>query len=136
MVEERERATRPEDITRLVVERMNAEDAEGIAALYEPDAVLAFPPGQLTVGRESIRGCTNTFSPRAFASSWRNRCPRSFSATSPSPPPPRRTKQALGHRSRAVSPMEPGWGSSTARTSGLKQPVVCRHIARWFGLRS
>lgn len=45
MAEERERATRPEDITRLFVERANAKDAEGLAALYEPDAVLAFPPG-------------------------------------------------------------------------------------------
>jgi len=31
-------------------------DAEGLAALYEPDAVLAFPPGQMTVGRDAIRG--------------------------------------------------------------------------------
>jgi len=55
MTHGRERATRPEDITRLVVERMNAGDAEGIAELYEPDAVMAFPPGQVTVGREAIR---------------------------------------------------------------------------------
>jgi ketosteroid isomerase-like protein len=33
---------------------MNAEDAEGMAT-YEKDAVLAFPPGQLTVGRDAIR---------------------------------------------------------------------------------
>jgi ketosteroid isomerase-like protein len=51
----RERATRPEDITGLLVERMNAGDGEGIAELYEPDAVMAFPPGQMTVGREAIR---------------------------------------------------------------------------------
>ena len=55
MVDERERAARPEDITRLFVERANAKDAEGLAALYEPDAVLAFPPGQMTVGQEAIR---------------------------------------------------------------------------------
>jgi ketosteroid isomerase-like protein len=29
--------------------------AEGLAALYEPDAVVAYPPGQLTVGRAAIR---------------------------------------------------------------------------------
>lgn len=52
---ERERAGQPEDITRLVVERMAARDAEGIAELYEEDAVMAFPPGQLTVGRQAIR---------------------------------------------------------------------------------
>lgn len=55
MTQERERATRPEDVTRLVVERMNAGDAEGIAELYAPDAVMAFPPGQMTIGREAIR---------------------------------------------------------------------------------
>jgi uncharacterized protein (TIGR02246 family) len=50
-----ERALRPEDLTRLFVERANAKDADGIAALYEPDAVMAYPPGQQTVGREAIR---------------------------------------------------------------------------------
>ncbi|MFD8385308.1 YybH family protein [Streptomyces sp. NPDC059679] len=51
----RERATEPEDLTRLFVERANAGDVEGLAELYEPDAVLAFPPGSQTVGREAIR---------------------------------------------------------------------------------
>ena len=55
MTGERERATTPEDLTRLFVELANAGDAEGLAALYEPDAVVAFPPGQMTVGREAIR---------------------------------------------------------------------------------
>jgi uncharacterized protein (TIGR02246 family) len=50
-----ERAREPEDITRLLVERVKAGDAEGVAALYEPDSVLAFPPGKTTVGREAIR---------------------------------------------------------------------------------
>ncbi|MEU1668670.1 nuclear transport factor 2 family protein [Streptomyces sparsogenes] len=48
-------ATEPEDLARLFVERANAGDAEGIAELYEPDAVLAYPPGSRTVGREAIR---------------------------------------------------------------------------------
>ncbi|ETK37022.1 YybH family protein [Microbispora sp. ATCC PTA-5024] len=52
---EYEKAWRPEDITRLFVERSNAGDAEGVAALYEEDAVLAYPPGSQTVGREAIR---------------------------------------------------------------------------------
>ncbi|WP_026239392.1 YybH family protein [Parafrankia discariae] len=46
---------RPEDITRLFVERSNAGDATGVAALYEENAVLAYPPGGRTVGREAIR---------------------------------------------------------------------------------
>ena len=52
---EREKALKPEDITRLFVERANAKDAEGLALLYEEDAVMAFPPGQQTVGRKAIR---------------------------------------------------------------------------------
>ena len=52
---DQQRAHEPEDITRLLVERIKAGDAEGVAALYEPDSVLAFPPGRTTVGREAIR---------------------------------------------------------------------------------
>ena len=55
MSDARERASEPEDITRLLVERANAGDAVGIAALYEADAVMAYPPGELTVGRDAIR---------------------------------------------------------------------------------
>jgi ketosteroid isomerase-like protein len=55
MTDSRERATKPEDLTRLFVELANAGDAEGLAALYESDAVVAFPPGQMTVGRTAIR---------------------------------------------------------------------------------
>ena len=40
----REKAMTPEDITRLFVERSNAGDADGVAALYEENAVLAYPP--------------------------------------------------------------------------------------------
>jgi ketosteroid isomerase-like protein len=48
-------APSPEDITRLFVERSNAGDANGLAALYERDAVLGYPAGQVTVGRDAIR---------------------------------------------------------------------------------
>jgi len=52
----REKAQQPEDLTRLFVERANAGDAEGLAMLYEADAVVAYPPGRLTAGRPAIRG--------------------------------------------------------------------------------
>jgi ketosteroid isomerase-like protein len=48
-------ATSPEEISRLFVEFANAGDAAAMADLYEEDAVLAFPPGQTTVGRAAIR---------------------------------------------------------------------------------
>src|SRR6266704_2115266 len=51
----REHATQPEDLSRFFLERANAGDVEGLVALYQPDAVLAFPPGQITVGRAAIR---------------------------------------------------------------------------------
>jgi ketosteroid isomerase-like protein len=53
--EERPRAQRPEDLGRLFVERANAGDVAGLVALYEPDAVLAFPLGKVTAGRDAIR---------------------------------------------------------------------------------
>ncbi len=49
------KALRPEDITRLFVEYANAKDAAGIAALYEEQAVMAYPPGSETAGRDAIR---------------------------------------------------------------------------------
>ncbi|MEV6607341.1 nuclear transport factor 2 family protein [Kutzneria sp. NPDC051319] len=48
-------ARTPEDISRLFVELANAGDVDGMANLYEEDAVLAFPPGSQTVGRAGIR---------------------------------------------------------------------------------
>jgi len=52
---EPEPAAQPEDLGRFFLERANAGDVEGLVALYEPGAVLAFPPGQLTIGHEEIR---------------------------------------------------------------------------------
>jgi ketosteroid isomerase-like protein len=51
----REAARTPEDLTRLFVQRANARDADGLAELYALDAVLAYPPGATTVGRDAIR---------------------------------------------------------------------------------
>ena len=50
-----EPAGEPNGLGRFFVERANAGDVEGLVALYEPDAALAFPAGQLAVGREAIR---------------------------------------------------------------------------------
>ncbi len=51
----RDAAREPEDLGRFFVERANAGDVDGLVALYEPGAVLVFPPGQITTGRDAIR---------------------------------------------------------------------------------
>ena len=50
----RERPSQPDDVMRMFVERANAGDAEGMVALYEEDAVLAYPPGNEIRGRAAI----------------------------------------------------------------------------------
>ncbi len=50
-----ERALQPEDLDRLFLERANTGDVEGVVDLYEPHAVLAFPPGNLAIGAPAIR---------------------------------------------------------------------------------
>ena len=52
---EHEPAAQPEDLGRYFLERANAGDVEGLVALYEPGAVLAFPAGRLAAGHEEIR---------------------------------------------------------------------------------
>jgi uncharacterized protein (TIGR02246 family) len=64
-VSTREKAHTPQDLTRLFVERGNAGDAEGVALLYEEDAVMAYPPGSVTVGREAIRKLFDQFLAKA-----------------------------------------------------------------------
>ncbi|MEP6817279.1 MAG: nuclear transport factor 2 family protein [Marmoricola sp.] len=55
MPNEYDPALTPEDLDRLFLERANAGNVDGVVALYEPDAALAFPPGQLRVGAAAIR---------------------------------------------------------------------------------
>jgi ketosteroid isomerase-like protein len=50
-----DKAMQPEDVTRLVAERLNAGDAVGVAALYEPQAVLAYPADSAVTGRDAIQ---------------------------------------------------------------------------------
>lgn len=45
----------PQDLERLLIERQWKGDVDGMAALYEPNAVLDDGSGTLTVGREAIR---------------------------------------------------------------------------------
>ena len=61
----KERALKPEDLTRLFVERANAGDAAGLAELYEEQAVMAYPPGSQTVGRDAIRALWEKLLPDA-----------------------------------------------------------------------
>ena len=51
----REPARDPQDLERLLVSRERAGDVDGMAALYEPHAVLDCGDGRLTLGREAIR---------------------------------------------------------------------------------
>lgn len=55
MHDDHDPALEPEDLDRLFLERANAGDVEGVVELYEPNAVLAFPPGEPTVGTDAIR---------------------------------------------------------------------------------
>ncbi|GAB2655923.1 nuclear transport factor 2 family protein [Prescottella soli] len=48
-------AAEPEDLNRLIVERLNAGDVDGLVALYEPDAVLALLDGRVATGTSEIR---------------------------------------------------------------------------------
>ncbi len=50
-----DRPASPEDLSRLVVERLNAADVDGLVALYEAGAVLALPDGKVATGSEEIR---------------------------------------------------------------------------------
>jgi len=55
MTTTRETAEHPEDIARLFVERVNSGDVDGLVELYEPTAVMAYPPGSITEGEEALR---------------------------------------------------------------------------------
>jgi ketosteroid isomerase-like protein len=52
---DRRPAREPENLGDFFIERANAGDVEGLVALYEPGAVLAFPPGRVSVGHDEIR---------------------------------------------------------------------------------
>ncbi|HLW93353.1 MAG TPA: nuclear transport factor 2 family protein [Roseiarcus sp.] len=45
----------PQDLARLLIARQRIGDADGMAALYQADAILDCGKGQLARGREAIR---------------------------------------------------------------------------------
>lgn len=47
-------AKEPKDLEKLFVERANAGDVEGLVALYEPNAIVAYGEG-VAIGRTQIR---------------------------------------------------------------------------------
>lgn len=51
----REPARDPQDLERLLISRQWAGDVDGMAALFEPHAVVDSGEGSLTLGREAIR---------------------------------------------------------------------------------
>jgi ketosteroid isomerase-like protein len=50
----------PNDLERLFIERANAGDVDGLVALFEPRAVVAYAPDQLAVGEAAIRAALET----------------------------------------------------------------------------
>ena len=54
MAHKREKAYDPKDIPRLFTTFVQAGDFDGLATLYENDAILALPPGDITVGSQAI----------------------------------------------------------------------------------
>jgi ketosteroid isomerase-like protein len=62
----RETAGTPEDLGRLFVARARQGDVDGVAALYEPDAVLELRDGTTAVGDVAIRAAyTRLFAVRS-----------------------------------------------------------------------
>ncbi|MGV9409456.1 YybH family protein [Nocardia sp. NPDC003693] len=52
---ENKTAKDPHELASLFIELGNAGDVDGLVALYEPTAVLAFPPGSVATGHAEIR---------------------------------------------------------------------------------
>ncbi len=58
---DREKPAKPEDLARLFLDRANAGDVDGVVALYETGAVLAFPSGETAVGTKAIQEVYEAF---------------------------------------------------------------------------
>jgi len=127
---DREGAVEPEDLGRLFLERANVGDVDGVVALYEPEAVLASPPGETATGRAAIPRCTRICSP-ADRSSAATFAPRS--ATETLPLPRRGSRGAPRRRSHAARATGSGYGSLICRTSSDNDPPAVRTSVRRNG---
>jgi len=103
--------TSPKDLTRLFVERANARDAAGIAALLRnEDAVMAFPPGGITVGPRTLsRRCGRRSCSAGPTSNRSRRC--------------RRLNQRR-HRPWTSTPPRDAAGGSTAHSIAVDRPMA------------
>jgi len=112
--DDRERAAEPEDLGRLFLERANAGDADGVAALYEPDAVLASASGDVVNGAEAIRRMYEALlaDPPQFAGDVRPALRRGDLALTST-----RFSGGAQQRSRDGRATAPGCGSLISRTS-------------------
>jgi ketosteroid isomerase-like protein len=45
----------PNDLEKFFIERANAGDVEGLVALYEPNAIVAYDDGEVAIGLNQIR---------------------------------------------------------------------------------
>ncbi len=48
-------AKKPDDLEKFFIERANAGDVEGLVALYEPNAIVAYGDGEVAIGLNQIR---------------------------------------------------------------------------------
>lgn len=123
----REPAREPEDLDRLFLRRASAGDVEGVVALYEPGAVLAFPPGApgspgaLTVGTEAIRA--------VYADLLAG--PDRHLALGHRPAQPARLTPSARPDPAGLVFRKPATGSSSANASGRR----CSTVRAWPGPR-
>jgi SnoaL-like domain len=121
-----EKACKPEDLTALFVERSNNGDAAGVAALYEEDAVMAYPPGSQTVGRDGIRLLWEKVLASAPRFEQEPPLPTLISGDIALPPPHPKMVRAPAHRLLAANLTAPGCVCLTNPSSS--HPPADRHL--------
>ena len=133
----REHAQQPEDLARLFVQRALERDADGLTDLYEPDAVLAYPPGQQTVGRDAIHAVFSAMLAAAPPFKVEEPLPTlRFGDLALTSTRPRRTAPAGGSRSRGGSRTVAGCASLTGRRHPADDQPQCPRTERLGGWRT